>query len=210
MFSTHAIKTVFASFFAGLLISAQVVADDTYIEKNHHHHSSKSDKHGPTGPKGSTGPTGPKGPTGPTGANGFLTANYISAFDAGIGGDYSAGDTPIIFPSTRITSGTITHTIPTDFMVATSGVYFVSWTTQIEDRESAAGSIILNVFVDGSAQSPADLEQFDIPAGGTVRTLSGSMLLRLNAGQTLQLTARADTNTMTTFNPTINLEQVAP
>lgn len=126
--------------------------------------SCKAPHHGPPGPRGPTGPTGLLGPTGPTGPAGALgptgpdgqsndptvhlfrfgTFNLAQSFPAG---------TFISFNSSTVSSGSITATNSTTFVINQTGYYYVHFSANTS-LTSATGSGVTFQF-NGSTSDPS-------------------------------------------------------
>lgn len=159
---------------------------------------------GPTGPTGATGATGPKGKKGATGATGAVGtfAHIYAAASASNQRLLRTTATPVEFTNNTVSPLGISHPASgsnANFQVHQTGTYLVSWTVNLEWDGSAKNQIALDLFNVTTGSTLFNSQQtFDLLAstsGPRNETISGQMLVQLNALDTLTVRVRPSNST---------------
>ena len=143
---------------------------------------------GDTGPTGFTGATGDTGPTGPTGD---LAIAYASVGTTGFQGYITLGSnsTPVSFPANSyfVNTDQINFTSNNQFAILVDGVYELTW------RFDGLTDVSLNISFEQVPTGPSYvLESF---TGRNSFTVSGQVLVSLNAGTSYEFILRNPNNT---------------
>ena len=158
---------------------------------------------GPTGPQGEIGPTGPQGEVGPTGPQGETgpATNGLAAY----GGLYSTSTTTVALtentpvtlelgsemPALNVTYGANGITVEEE------GDYEINY--GLLGSVNPASTITISVNVNATPEASGTISQDFIT--GTARSMNGSTILSLNAGDVVTLTVEGTaTTTLTPLN----------
>ena len=161
---------------------------------------------GPTGPQGEVGATGPQGEVGPTGPQGEVgpATNGLAAY----GGLYSTStdtvslteNVPVTLtlgsqmPDLNVTYGANSITVTQD------GDYEINY--GLLGSVNPASTITIAVNVNGAPETSGTISQDFIV--GTARSMNGSTILSLNAGDEVTLTVEGSATTTLTPLDNVN------
>lgn len=160
---------------------------------------------------------GHTGKTGATGATGSLTSSFISYYSNESQNIPFSAFAYLAFTTLQTTNGTITAsasgiapggTVDT-FTILIPGIYLISWNTSITSGNNIVAN--LDLLINGTAiNSPFEQQAYGGGSGGAITgVVSGSFLIDLNPGQTIQFKASVNLGEITAYLPSISILRVA-